>query len=343
MPFALCAVSDTEKFLNKNLNKAKKSLYKNFNKVADTFDEGLNYTHDTIFDKRSTAIHEAGHALLQMLFGIRYDKATIEFADKNYKKMSSLKAFKKNIKGQSVVGGYVTGGGRLNIFNDLPSQLSEQEKFDVMNYRKLQNCYISVVISLGGVVAEQIFGAYTDLVPYDLSKMITSDKQATGHKDILKITLNAHGQGDMKNIKSKLSQFFDKKEYNNVIVQCYTITYKILRTYKKELQQIADLLVKKRTVSDDAIYQLLQLHAPTNFEKGNMPVDVYADEFVRNYATTQEHIAHRYLISEEQQDAHYYVITPVSSLYPNLTGLKIKIPTIYSNEYLQNRKLLTKK
>ena len=325
-----------------SLSVAKKSISNNINQTTKFLHNSLQNSQDNLLSKHSTAIHEAGHALLYTLFGDSINTATIEFADKNLKKMSSLTALKKSITRQPIVGGYVQSGSQHLILNDMPAHTSEQEKIEIKNYRSLQNCYIETIISLGGIIAEQIFGAYSDLVPRDLAKMIYSDKRAKKRKDILKISSNSHGQGDLKNIHKNLSKYFDTKEFDTIIEQCYTITYKILRAHKKELEMIADLLFKKRTLSGDQINQLLKLPQTTEL---SISSEIYAKELTQTYPTIQDYIDGRFLVTDAKKDFYsgYYVTTPPSIIHPKLTGLKIKIYTIYSNEYLENRKLLTKK
>ncbi|MDP3788159.1 MAG: hypothetical protein Q8Q60_02435 [Candidatus Chromulinivorax sp.] len=330
-------VADYLSTASNSLNKSLKQSTRALNSYANTFvnqpyqeyvqsalsttknvaENGLNYTYDIVFDKIQTALHEGGHAILAILYGINdINKATIEFSDKpGGKKMNISRVLRNQITMKPIVGGSVSYNSS-GIFNraQFSPDTTIEERIAIMNYNEFQRCYISVIVSLGGIVAEQIFGAYSDLVPHDFAKLIFSDKRATSHKDILNITSNAHGKFDLQNIKNDLSRYFKPAEYNNVIVQCYTIAYRMLRKYKKELKMIANLLIKKRTVSGDEILKLLELEKPVVVMSSN----TYPKELI-------------------QSDV-YYVTTPTSYSYPNFTGVNIEISTIYSDEYLEQRK-----
>jgi|GEM_PF-3444856 len=174
-------------------------------------------------DRRKVAIHEAGH----IVSGV-YNRSFL------------------NILGASI--------DQRGNYLGFVSNSFQKESINNINYRELYN---HVLMLLSGAVAEQIFG----LSSYS-QKLLIDESQ------ILQFFDNETYRFDLEGVRSIVKNLFSsvngssteeqiKEKFDETIIHFYPKVYESILNYKDEVQQIADLLLKKGTVSMDEINELL--------------------------------------------------------------------------------------
>jgi len=125
-----------------------------------------------------------------------------------------------------------------------------------------------IVVCLAGRFAEEIFG-------FDLSDGASSDL-SRAEKIAYDMVVKYGMADDLRDIA--YYQFDDQlpndiatkiyREVEKIIEQCRVVTRNLIADHKKDIEKIAKLLIKKRTVQGDEIYRLLNLPEPEGFSFG---------------------------------------------------------------------------
>ena len=139
-----------------------------------------------------------------------------------------------------------------------------------------------IKIDLSGIISQQIFSQ-----PHPTSNRpdLYTGKMLTDKDQILEFLSEANAQGDMidaraiaKNIiqSKKWLSYAEQQQVNrevdNMLVDAYKKTYEFLFLNKNKIQQGTNLLMEKRMISGDDLYNLWNAEKPLyDFEQGPLP------------------------------------------------------------------------
>lgn len=214
-----------------------------------------------IHDKRSTAIHEAGHAI-----------AYIYKTPSTVIHLASIEGRSKNILSTS------EGGSVHTLCID----------DSTINHR-MAHYEHHIIACLSGGIAQQVFG----LLPFYSAKMLTQKDDILNfinQSEMLADTQNARATITIKFLKSNGN--FSSKEINSELIRLYPITYQFIVEHKDAINKVANLLLEKGSIQGDDIYDLLNIDKPLyDFESGPLPKNLENNyEYRGNYEKHQKEV-----------------------------------------------------
>ena len=185
-------------------------------------------------DKKITAYHEAGHAMVRLLVP--------EYADPLHKVT------------------IVPRGRALGVTHSLP----EREKYTSTR----EELFTMLMVCLGGRVAEELFfnvlssGASDDFnkASYWTRKMVCD----YGMSDELGPVIYKQGRGEFE-YSQKTAEKIDEVVHNT-LQDAQTKTKQLLQTNKDKLEKLALTLLEKETLYADEIYELLGIESRESFK-----------------------------------------------------------------------------
>jgi len=233
--------------------------------VGNTFAVGpqnSSFWNKITRDNRCTAIHEAGHAVAGVCTSSNF----------------------KRIHEATIIARGLSEGCVTDIF----LLQNHEEVLSVDDYKH------DIIVYLSGAVAEQVFG-------YHQSWGIVKPKE-TGLRQLM-LHQSEFGLGvDLPSAMKSVDKILDiqgylpeidgeefqakiKRSQDAILQECYHRSFSLITEHKDDVKKVADLLLKKGTVSGDEIYALLNVSKPLyDFEQGPLPKDLVA-----NYALRDAH------------------------------------------------------
>jgi cell division protease FtsH len=185
-------------------------------------------------ERKITAFHEAGHALIRLLMPEDSDplhKVTI-----------------------------IPRGKALGVTHSLP----EKEKYTSSKEEMISN----IQMALGGRAAEHIVfnrlttGAYSDFkAATDIARRMICNY---GMSEKLGPVVYSQSQGDFV-YSQKTAEIIDE-ECRNIIEESYKKSYKLIEDNRDKLDKLANALLEKETMYASEIYQLLDIAPREDFK-----------------------------------------------------------------------------
>ena len=149
--------------------------------------------------------------------------------------------------------------------------------YDLIEYEN------DIVALLCGGVAEQYFGLPESFKGKNLIKYLSDDgcssdfaaAKSTAESIVVMESFKLPGEEYKKFIGDTKDEALLQQEVDKVIAKCYDLAWDFVVEHKDEINDVANLLLEKYTISGDDVYRIVKKDKPLyDFEEGPLPLSL---------------------------------------------------------------------